>query len=687
MLHINALRLEINTTNGLYGTTMLFDNGLNIVRADNTSGKSTIFQSIIYALGFEELIGLKNEKTMQSVLKDTVIDGDNSYQVLQSSVSLEIFNGEETVTVKRSVVNEKRKPQLVDVTFGPFITKPEGTFDLKQMYVHDKGAASDGEYGFHAFLEEFLRWELPNVIDTNGNGTKLYFPLIAPAFIIEQKSGWASFFATIPWYGVKNAEERVIEFLLNLDVFQNEQAKIGLNISKRLLQEKWGILFDDFQNLAQKGNAEVAGLEAYPIIINNPGEIYFRIFRNDRYILVPDLIEELTDEFDQLDQQSEYTVGENLEINQSRLASLNDNLLKIGFRYQQLSDELQHEREKFRQYAHQIKTIHEDLEKNKSAEKMLRLGGDVQAKIAANICPTCGQGIHDSLLPSGVDQIPMQIAENISFLTSQLKMLETFNNSQRNKIREKDNILAEYTNRLNQIRQDIRNIKRDLVSDERLPSEELIERKLNTKRLASFYVDFLEKIETLKKRIVALSKEWENIKRIEAELSGDFFSSLDRQKLQALQDAFLKYLEEFNYQSKDKSAIKISTEKYLPVIEVKLPNEKAKSYDIRFDSSGSDHIRAMWAYYVSLLDTSKTLGGNHPNILIFDEPQQQSASTTDFHAFLKSLSIHSDAQSIVFASFQNSQKDFEEATEGLKFFKIESNGKFIKKNIDSILLN
>lgn len=219
MLHINALKLEINTTNGLYGTTMLFDNGLNIIRADNTSGKSTIFQSIIYALGFEELIGLKNEKTMQSVLKDTVIDGNSSFQVLQSSVLLEIFNGVQTITIRRSVINEKRKPQLIDVGFGPSITKPEGVFDIRQMYVHDKGAATDGEYGFHAFLEEFLQWKLPNVIDTNGNGTKLYFPLIAPAFIIEQKSGWASFFATIPWYGVKNAEERVIEFLLDLDVF------------------------------------------------------------------------------------------------------------------------------------------------------------------------------------------------------------------------------------------------------------------------------------------------------------------------------------------------------------------------------------------------------------------------------------------------------------------------------------
>ena len=310
---------------------------------------------------------------------------------------------------------------------------------------------------------------------------------------------------------------------------------------------------------------------------------------------------------------------------------------------------------------------------------MQRLGGDLDSKIASNLCPTCGQGINDSLLPAGIDQVPMQISENINFLSSQLKMLQAFINNQRSNIREKDQILAEYTNRLTQIRQEIRNLKRDLVSDERLPSEELIERKLNLKRSVKFYLEFIERGEVLKKRLIELSSSWEKAKQKEAKLSGDFFSSLDREKLDTLQRAFLSLLHDFNYQSKDKGSIKISPEKYLPVIEVKLPNEKPKSYDIRFDSSGSDHIRCMWAYYIALAKSSKLLGGNHPKILIFDEPQQQSASTDDFRAFLKELSGNMDIQTIVFASFQNSQDDFKKATQGLNFNKIEGDGKFVKK--------
>jgi hypothetical protein len=212
MLQIKALRLEINTTNGLYGAFFPFESGLNIIRANNTSGKSTIFQSIIYALGFEELIGGKNEKTMQSVLKDAVLDGNHQYNVLQSSIVLEISNADKTVTIRRGVINENRKPQLVDVIDGPYLTDPDGNYDIRQMYIHDSGAATDVKYGFHVFLEEFLEWQVPNVLDSAGNSTKLYLPLIAPSFIVEQKSGWSSLFATMPFYRVKNAEERVIEF-------------------------------------------------------------------------------------------------------------------------------------------------------------------------------------------------------------------------------------------------------------------------------------------------------------------------------------------------------------------------------------------------------------------------------------------------------------------------------------------
>ena len=85
MIKINAIKIEVNTNSGLFGAEYEFTDGFNIIRGDNTSGKSSLFQSILYCLGFEELIGGKNEKTMQSVPKDIVeYPKGTSHRVLQS---------------------------------------------------------------------------------------------------------------------------------------------------------------------------------------------------------------------------------------------------------------------------------------------------------------------------------------------------------------------------------------------------------------------------------------------------------------------------------------------------------------------------------------------------------------------------------------------------------------------------
>ena len=152
MLKIRAIKIEINTADGLYGAEFNFSDGLNIIRGNNTSGKSSLFQSIIYGLGFEELLGGKNEKTMQSVLKDQVeFPRGIKHNINQSFIYLEIEN-KEIITIKRSIASSSRKAQLVDVFFGALLTGEDKTLESRQMYVHDPGSASDELYGFHLYL-------------------------------------------------------------------------------------------------------------------------------------------------------------------------------------------------------------------------------------------------------------------------------------------------------------------------------------------------------------------------------------------------------------------------------------------------------------------------------------------------------------------------------------------------------
>jgi len=178
MLHINAIKAIINSESGIFEGQIAFQRGLNIVRANNTSGKSSIFGALLFGLGFEELLGGRNDKALQSVFKSTVkeIVGPDKeeieYTVLQSDIFLEFSNGESTITTRRFGRNDKVKTQAVEVILGPAISNPNGDYERKGMYVHDAGAASNEELGFHAFLEEFLQVKLPEVINQDGKRVK-----------------------------------------------------------------------------------------------------------------------------------------------------------------------------------------------------------------------------------------------------------------------------------------------------------------------------------------------------------------------------------------------------------------------------------------------------------------------------------------------------------------------------------
>ena len=102
----------------------------------------------------------------------------------------------------------------------------------------------------------------------------------------------------------------------------------------------------------------------------------------------------------------------------------------------------------------------------------------------------------------------------------------------------------------------------------------------------------------------------------------------------------------------------ISDETYLPVIE---------KFDMKFDSSASDNIRGIWAYTVALMQVSMEKEGNHPTVLIFDEPIQHSIIPKDMGKFFESiLRLGNDSQTIMGITVKDTdtQKIIEELKKG-----------------------
>ncbi len=248
MAQIVSLSIRVRTVDGVFATKVEFDHGFNIVRGDNTSGKSSLFQAILYGLGAEELLGGKGRKTMQSALRDQVedIDGVTS-SVIESFIDL-IIKNVRTIRIRRFVLSETKSDRLIQI--NDVDSNGEIVTEVISTWIHDKGGASNVKHGFHSYFASFLGLELPNVFYSNAEYKLLYLQSLFPSFIIEQKKGWADFLHTIPYFGIKDVKSRVVEFILDLDVYKNEKLKIELANDLRNIESRWKDLYNDILQLA-----------------------------------------------------------------------------------------------------------------------------------------------------------------------------------------------------------------------------------------------------------------------------------------------------------------------------------------------------------------------------------------------------------------------------------------------------
>lgn len=612
---------------------------------------------------------------MQSVLKDQVEYPKGSFHsVLQSFVLLEIENSNgDIITIRRFVQNPNRKSQLIDVYFGSLLVTE--SLENRPMFIHDNGGASDENYGFHLYLEEFLNWQLPKVLTNKGDLRKIYIQQIASSFIIEQKSGWSDFFATMPIYGLNNKEARIVEFILDMDVYGNKMKKQELSISKKILENDWLNLSRKFERFSEKGGGKLIGMTQSPMIINNIDEINILLSHAEKDHSISNYLDIMIEEFDTLNIKETISVKDKISDNEHLIVKNEEQLNQISFDVEMLSTELTFDKQKLSNFNYQLENLTEDLRKNKGALKVQKMGADIDLKVSDNNCPSCNQEINDSLLPLSVKQVPMRLEDNISFLSAQIKMLQVNVENLETKITSKDSNLIKSRGIQNNLRSQIRELKKELTSDERLPSIVDIEYRLNLKKRVEFYSKFLEDFAELKEELSNLSLKWKQILEQQEKLKTDTFSPNDIIKLKSLAENFKSLLSAFNYSSKTINDIAISEENYLPL--AKKPNDDL-FYNIRFDSSASDFVRSIWAYTCSLYKTSVAKNGNHPNLLMFDEPKQQDMSIDDFTNFLKELSTYKNAQTLLFASFENSDETFSKATADIEFHLNHIDEKLIK---------
>ena len=676
-LQLERFKIVINTTGGEYGFECEFKSGLNIVRGNNSSGKSTLVNSLIYSLGMEEILGGKGEKTLPYALKEYVeSENKDKIKIVSSYVYLQISNkNSDVVTLKRAINSTDKDTKLIEVIHGDYLSGKDRKFQISPKYLHDKGSAQNAASGYFTFLENFVGLNLPFVSGANGGEVKLYIQTIFSALIIEQKRGWTDYIANTPYYAIRDVRTKIVEFILGLDVFENERLKSTLTSDLADIQSKWSEEKVKISLLEGNHSISVIGIKRTADDMFDPQLVRIMKQVGDSTLVLSDYIVELVRKIEAID-EAENKTREDVSIDlieayESSKAEL-DQLVSM---LDSANAEIRLSKSRMTEYLSLRLEIEKDLEKNKIAKKLKKFGAESSLSLALDSCPACHQHVDDALFLADTLIQPMSIDENVKYLDNQKKMVSRYILGLEKTITKLESQAREYSENVSDKRAICLSFKKQI----RL-SGNAEEADLRVKLQLELKVENLLKAEKVinssVNNLVKLSNEFRNVK---AKLAGlpDRKSSIDDvKKYNKFESHFRSYASFFGYKSAPTSDIEINRDTlfpYLAGLELREVNT-----DIKSDSSASDFVRLIWAYLLAVYSASEELGGNHPGLVLLDEPGQHSMGVTSVNALLATISKQRNIQGIVAASFDESDEVFDESVHGVNYHLIECGYKLLK---------
>lgn len=679
-MKIRAIKLKVATADGDYGFSFEFGRGLTVIRGNNSSGKSTLLNCLMYSLGMEELVGGQGEKVLNSAVKEHFVYKERRVDVLSSEVFVELEGAHgNSVTLRRAIRNEVRSTKLIEVFDGAHLTTETKELGKpKPTYLFDPGSARKEE-GFHQFLETFMGYSLPGVATTSGGMAKLYLQTVFAALSVEQKRGWTDYVANMPFFGIRDARTRVTEFLLGLSVFERQAARAELDAESMAIDMDWRRAFDTLKQAAASNGLVIVGLQATPMAELDATVVRFVKSNGRAETAFGEHLKSLRAEHAELAKMIEAYGKASGTAALRELDKASAELQELSVLHERASANLSLQKASFDELRSLLEETNADLDRNKTSLKLRELGAQMDLKVAANHCPTCHQAVDDTLLLGVVTGPQMDLDTNIEYLEAQRRMLQRQMNGSHEEIRRSEIQVADLSTRL-AAKHDYRNSLRGDVSTGVSESRALVRRQIQIELELSNLSVFEAQAESILDDLVEVAARLTENQRKRRGLPKDVYSSEDMVKIDLFEKWFRSNASSFGYESAEIKDIRISTDTLTPTLaEMELREIKNRA-TLAADSSASDFVRLIWSYLLALYQTSSTrgVGGKHPGMLVLDEPGQHSMSSMSQHALLQLLSGESGLQSIVAASFDQNESVFLEATAGLQFKLIRWEGKVIQ---------
>lgn len=654
-----------------FGRNLDFTSGLNLVVGDNTSGKTTLVECLFYALGMEELIeGKPGNRSLDKAVKEqflceNIYGREEEWVVKGAYVRLQLSNSKhESITIMRYIQSfDSKRPNVLYVWRTPMIDIKRD-LDKKEYYVHNQGDHNeDYNEGFYAFLADFAGLPIIQVPARNKDYTLLYMQTLFSAAYIEQKRGWSDFFANIRSFNIMNPKQRLVDYIMDYRPNENLINKIKLSERKKSLEKSWENKVVALNNyLAYSGlymeelGADLGKMKTALTDLR----IVYRL-KNAELDLY---LNELQKRIDLLEEK------QNTELTNCKDEQYLE-ALKIyeGHKdeYDKFCIKLVNENDKLSTITKQVQYIDAEINRYRS----LRRVNNVITTLDVKICPICHQKMplehnHDInvLTSDEIDESINVLVMQKSFLSPIIKNLEEMvSNMKLNK---------QYLDR--QLRKEKAEIEmlaslHDIALNPLSTSEqfELVE---NKSQLASFAA--------IKDYVKKQIQDLESVKRSYCEVCNEIKEKKNKeheeQPIAKQLSAFKDLLRKFGYTSNSiANSVYFKEDKttyqYLPVI----THNDGGEEEIRSDSSASDFIRSIWAYYLTLLK----FGNHHPGFLVMDEPCQHSMKEDSLLHLFEVCSQIKDRQVILFCSSQPKTEESKDKDDNIEENVIETLAKSI----------
>ena len=649
-LRLHRVLLRSITGDSVFEADVHFAAGFTVLWADNTMGKSTCLNAAMYALGMEGFWGSGDSVPLPAAMTSRIDDeAGNQHHVLESYCMLE-FSGTDATrrTVRRYVRHDTKDRKLIECWEAPLEAVLQGSGGSSRHYYVRRSHAATRASGFHAALPQWIGWTLPEVTTYQDDRSLLYMETLFPYIFVEQKRGWQPVHLRMPGYlGIREADRRSFEFLLNLDAGGHGRRLQTLRAKQTALRKSWSESVASFRVLASLEGIVVEGLPDAPAAEWPPAP--------EPQLLVTDIeagepksvalaswlgrARSQLDEWEHAQVPSVAAVSTDVERALREAEEELQEVVALGHRAAERHALLRMERAAV---AKRVTAVDEDIQRYDDVRILTALGAEHGFDVADDRCPTCRRSLGGTLIAVENAEVA-DVPSTLEALKEQRHALEGLARRLNSDIKDQQRLLESAQRKGARLREAIRTQRRTLRASADSPSEEHIRRRL----LLEQQVERADLVDTqwaeLMERLAEMSVQQRLVADSLRKQRNSARSKEDESKLARLTTMVQRQLAAYGFGSCLPNEIGISPATYRLITE---------GLDLGIDMSASDQIRAVWAHLLGLVELSSEFADmRHPGILIFDEPRQQSTRDMSFEALLQqAAAVCKDGQQVIFAT-------------------------------------